>query len=317
MPVLDMPLHELERYMGAPRPDDFDAYWDEALLEVRDTAYALVPADFSAPGYECSLLTFTGVGGARVGGKFIRPLREGRLPAVAVFHGYRGNSGDFFNLLPYAAAGMAVFALDVRGQMGISEDNLPSSGNTLLGHIVRGLEAYDPRRLYYRNVFLDTVQSVRILMGMPFVDEARVGVTGGSQGGALAVACAGLELRVKAAASAYPFLSDFRRVWEMDMGKRAYEELEYFIRWRDPLHEHIQEMFRTLDYIDVSHLAPRIKARTHFFLTLQDDICPPSTQFAVLNNAPQPKSRDIYYNHGHEGLPGMGDRTLRFLLEAL
>ena len=58
-----------------------------------------------------NILTFTGVGGAQVGGKFIRPLGEGMLPGVVVFHGYRGNSGDFFNLLPYAAAGMAVFWL--------------------------------------------------------------------------------------------------------------------------------------------------------------------------------------------------------------
>ncbi|NLV58369.1 MAG: acetylxylan esterase [Clostridiales bacterium] len=317
MPILDMPLAELERYQGAPIPGDFDAYWEEALSQVEDRAYTIAPSDFSLPGYECSILTFTGVGGAQVGGKFIRPLGEGMLPGVVVFHGYRGNSGDFFNLLPYAAAGMAVFAMDVRGQMGISQDNFVSTGNTLLGHIVRGLEEYNPKRLFYRNVFLDTVQSVRILMSMPFVDAMRVGVTGGSQGGALATACAGLEPRVKVAAIAYPFLSDYRRVWEMDMGKRAYEELEYFIRWRDPLHERLEDMFRTLDYIDVSHLAPRIKARTHFFLTLQDDICPPSTQFAVYNNTPEPKSRDIYYNHGHEGLPRMGDRTLRFLLENL
>lgn len=317
MPMLDMPLRELERYRGAPRPDDMDAYWDEALKEVTDTSYVLEPSDFQVPGYECATLFFEGTGGARVGGKFIRPLRGGKLPAIAVFHGYRGNSGDFFHLLPYAAAGMVVFALDARGQMGVSEDTFRSRGNTMQGLIVRGLEEYDPKRLYFRDVFLDTVQGVRILMEMPFVDASRVGVAGGSQGGALSTACAALEPRVKAAAITYPFLSDFRRVWEMDMCKLAYEELSYFIRWRDPLHEHMEQMFHALDYIDVSHLAPRIRARTHFFLTLQDEMCPPSTQFAVYNNAPQPKTRDLYYNHGHEDLPLMADRALMFLQRTL
>ena len=79
----------------------------------------------------------------------------------------------------------------------------------------------------------------------------------------------------------------------------------------------MEQMFHALDYIDVSHLAPRIRARTHFFLTLQDEMCPPSTQFAVYNNAPQPKTRDLYYNHGHEDLPLMADRALMFLQRTL
>ena len=51
---------------------------------------------------------------------------------------------------------------------------------------------------------------------------------GGSQGGALTIACAALEPRVKKLAPVFPFLSDYRRVWEMDLAKDAYAELRPF-----------------------------------------------------------------------------------------
>jgi cephalosporin-C deacetylase len=58
-------------------------------------------------------------------------------------------------------------------------------------------------------------------MDMPDVDENRVGATGASQGGALTLACAALEPRIKRAAPVYPFLCDYRRVWDIDQTKDA------------------------------------------------------------------------------------------------
>ncbi len=35
MPIVDLPLAELRKYKGInPCPDDFDAYWDEAIAEM-------------------------------------------------------------------------------------------------------------------------------------------------------------------------------------------------------------------------------------------------------------------------------------------
>lgn len=47
---------------------------------------------------------------------------QGLAPAVVNFHGYTGNSGNWFDKLPFAAAGYVVAALDCRGQGGLSED---------------------------------------------------------------------------------------------------------------------------------------------------------------------------------------------------
>ena len=69
MPVIDMPVSQLETYRGvSPRPADFDAYWAKALsdLEAQDLAVEFVPAAFQTDKAECYDLYFTGVGGSRV-----------------------------------------------------------------------------------------------------------------------------------------------------------------------------------------------------------------------------------------------------------
>ncbi|HWP04393.1 MAG TPA: acetylxylan esterase [Polyangiaceae bacterium] len=320
MPTIDMPLAELERYMGRnPRPADFDAYWERALGEMRavDPAVELVPAKIQTSFAECFHLYFTGVRGARLHAKLVRPRApKGRCPALLRFHGYSMNSGDFADKLAWAAAGFVVAALDVRGQGGLSEDAGAVRGNTLQGHIIRGLED-EPDALLFRHVFLDTALLARVVAAMPEVDSERLGAAGASQGGALTLACAALEPRIKRLAPVYPFLSDYRRVWEMDLAKDAYHELQLFFRRHDPTHERIDHWFERLGYIDVQHLAPRIRGEVMMTVGLMDGICPPSTQFAAYNKIASKKSRVIYPDYAHEHLPGHNDREWEFFAPLL
>ncbi|ASS68552.1 MULTISPECIES: alpha/beta fold hydrolase [unclassified Paenibacillus] len=318
MPMLDMPLEELRRYEGRnPRPADFDAYWERALAEMKaiDPQVELVPAAFQVPHAECFDLYFTGVKGARIHAKYVRPKNIPQPhPALLHFHGYSGHSGDWMDKLGYAALGFSFFSLDVRGQGGSSEDVGGVKGNTLQGHIIRGLDG-EPDDLLFRHIFLDTAQLAGIAMGMPEVDPERVGATGWSQGGALTIACAALEPRIKRAAPVYPFLSDYQRVWEMDQAKDAYEELRGYFRRFDPRHRREEEIFTRLGYIDIQHLASRITAEVLLGVGLMDSICPPSTQFAAYNKIASPKSLEIYPDYGHEGLPGLHDDIVQFMLK--
>ena len=205
-------------------------------------------------------------------------------------------------------------ALDCRGQGGLSEDAGGVPGNTLNGHIIRGLDGA-PEDLLFRQLFLDTAQLAGLVMGMEGVDPARVGAMGGSQGGGLTLACAALEPRIKLAAPVFPFLCDYQRVWQLDLAVNAYQELRDYFRRFDPCHQREGEVFTRLGYIDVQHLAPRIRARTMMGVGLMDQVCPPSTQFAAYNKITAPKSLAVYPDFGHESLPGHADRTFEFLMQ--
>ncbi len=317
MPLIDMSLEELKKYEGSsPCPADIDEYWDRAISEMKevDPQVELIPAKFQVPFAECYDLYFTGVKGARVHAKYIRPKNSiEKHPAIVQFHGYSGNCGDWQDKLSYVAMGYSIAAMDCRGQGGLSEDVGGVKGNTYKGHIIRGLDGCADN-LLFRHIFLDTAQLAGIVMSMPEVDEDRVGALGGSQGGALTLACAALEPRIKKLAPFYPFLCDYKRVWEMDLAKDAYLELRDYFRQFDPRHEREDEVFMKLGYIDLQNIVKRIQGEVFMNVGLMDTICPPSTQFAAYNKITSKKSVDIYPDYGHEYIPEASDKVYEFMM---
>ena len=317
MPGVDRPLSEPKNYRGInPKPADFEEFWRRALEELDGTnpEPELLPVDpLGSRKVETFDLRFTGVGGARVYAKYLRPSEQKKpSPSLLLFHNYNGNSGNWNDKLPYVLEGFSVAAMDCRGQGGRSSDPGGVSGSTQHGHIVRGL-ADGPDKLLFRQIFLDAVQLARVTAS--FSETSEVYCMGSSQGGGLAIACAALEPLIKRCVALYPFLSDYQRVWEMDLAKDSYSDLTAYLRTFDPHHE--TGLFETLGYIDVHHLASRVQAKVLMALTLMDRVCPPSTQFAVYNNLPGDKEAVIYRDFGHENLPGFHDRAFRFLIETI
>ena len=319
MAMIDLPLNELKQYQGInPRPADLDNYWNSALQELQavEPNVELVPGDFTTNFADCFDLYFTGVRGARIHAKYLRPkkLHEKKCPALLHFHGYGGNSGDWYDKLPFVATGFVVAALDCRGQGGLSQDVGGVTGCTDTGHIIRGLDD-KAENLLYHHIFLDTVQLASIVMAQDHVDPDRLGAMGGSQGGGLALACAALEPRVKRTAATFPFLCDYKRAWHLDMDNSAYIELRNFFRQFDPLHEREEEIFTRLGYIDIQHLVHRIKGQVLMAATLRDMVCPPSTQFAAFNKISCAKQLLLYEDHGHEYIPYLSDRIFEFITQ--
>jgi cephalosporin-C deacetylase len=79
MPIIDMPLNELKTYNGInPKPEDFEQYWERALDEMNSTdpRAELIPASFESIAAECFDLYFTGVKGARIHAKLLKPKKE-------------------------------------------------------------------------------------------------------------------------------------------------------------------------------------------------------------------------------------------------
>ena len=208
-----------------------------------------------------------------------------------------------------------MLALDCRGQAGRSIDAGTPTRETHLGHIVRGL--YEgPNALLYRSMFTDLVRAVRVLMELPGVDSERVGVQGKSQGGGLALAFAALEPRVRAVVSVYPFLCDYRRVWEMDLATDAYEELTGSLG----ASTHATNGSRSSSPPSATSTCSTSRG---FAVTCCSSprspigCARPRPQFAAYNKIIAPKQAIAYPDFGHENLPEVNDLIKRFLDDRL
>jgi cephalosporin-C deacetylase len=206
-----------------------------------------------------------------------------------------------------------VTALDVRSQGFESEcdKGIYHNGN---GQIFRDLDR-EPENLIYRNIFLDCARLARVTAEI--AGTKQVVTHGGSQGGALSTACAALAPDVvKLALITFPFLSDYKRVWEMDLAVAAYDEIRTYFRKYDPRHEREDEVFTKLGYVDIQFLALRITAEVLMVTGLMDTICPPSTQFTMYNKITSKNEVIFYPDFGHEGLPGLEDIYFKRVMAA-
>lgn len=318
MSVEIMSLEEMQQYQGTnPKPADFDSFWNKgiSLVKEKNCNTELIPAGIKMNGAECFHLYFDGIDGARIHAKYLRPVGAvKKCPVVFLFHGYTGSSGDWWEKLAWIHQGFAVAAMDCRGQAGLSQDFGGTSGSTYLGHIVRGLLDAPENLLYYK-IFLDTAMLVKAVRAFDEIDDTNMSVHGGSQGGGLSLVCAALNPDIKKAAVLYPFLSDYKRAWDLNCLNSAYEELRLFFRYHDPRHEHEAEFFTKLGYIDIQYLVPRIKADVLWATALKDQAVPASTQFAAYNHLTCNKKMLLYPEHDHENLPGYVDECFKFICE--
>ena len=218
VPISASRLRELESCKGAnPIPEDFDEFWAKRMAEADavDLDYEIVPSKI--PTFDtCTYydLWFTGMGGARVYAKYVVPATEGKHPLVLQFHGYPGCTRSWAEQSSFPGMGCAILSMDNPGQGGRSEDVGGFKGTTVSGHLIAGLDG-GPENLYYVRLYQDQRILCRIARELDGVDLSRVFVNGSSQGGGMGLACCALNSDlINRASILYPFLSDFREVFE-------------------------------------------------------------------------------------------------------
>ncbi len=305
MPRFDLGLSELESYLPDLRePLDFDAFWTTTLAESRAQAVAPVLTPESTPFTTLDVfdVTFSGFGGDPVKAWLSVPRNiDGPLPAVVEYIGYNGGRGLPVERLAWASAGYAHLLMDTRGQGsgwgsgGATPDPHPT-GPAVPGFMTRGIES--PETYYYRRVFTDAALAVDAVRAMPNIDPARVAVAGGSQGGGIALAAAGLSDGLVAAMPDVPFLCHFERAVGFTGGDPYQEIVRYLSVYRGA----DERVFNTLSYFDGASHAKRADAAALFSVALMDDVCPPSTVFAAYNHyAAADKAIEVYTHNQHEG----------------
>ena len=311
MAFFDLSLDELKNYKpDRHEPADFDSFWTETLAEARQHPLnaQFDPVDYKLKTVECFDVTFAGFGGQPIKGWLLLPReRSGRLPCVVEFIGYGGGRGLPFDWLGWPSAGFAVFVMDTRGQgsswrAGDTPDPDAGASAHYPGFMTVGI--LDPKTYYYRRVFTDAVRAVEAARSHPAVDAGRVAVTGGSQGGGIAIAAGGLDPSVAVVMPDVPFLCHYRRATEIVDTMPYYEIVRYCKVHR----EKVETVFNTLSYFDGVNLAARCQTRALFSVGLMDDICPPSTVFAAYNHWAGPKDIRVWPYNNHEG-----GETIQFL----
>jgi cephalosporin-C deacetylase len=303
--LFDLPLEELKTYNPPlDEPGDFNGFWSATIAEARrhPLGVQFVKYESHLKMVEAYDVTFRGYAGQPVKGWFLVPaLRKGPLPCVVEFIGYGGGRGLPQDWLVYPTAGYALFVMDTRGQgsvwrTGDTPDPEVDGGNPQIpGFMTRGI--LDKNTYYYRRVFTDAVRAVEAARTHEAVDPARVAVTGGSQGGGITIAVAGLVPDVRLALPDVPFLCHFPKAVTMT-DSYPYAEIRDFLK-RHRHHE--QAVWETLRYFDGRSFASRAKQRTLFSVALMDDICPPSTVFSAYNRWAGPKEIGVWPFNGHEG----------------
>ena len=218
MPWYDLPLERLREYRTSTQePDGLDDWWAARLREARDRARP-VTVTAHEPGlyapFEVSDVEFSGGAGERVRAWYIAPAGRTASGVVVKFIGYGGGRSVPAEHLLLPALGYAVLVMDSRGQGGRWSSGATADGigtgpeNSLV--MTRGITT--PEEYYYTRMFTDAalaVDTARELAGRP---DARIAVSGGSQGGALALAAAALRPDAVAVCHAdVPFLCDIQR----------------------------------------------------------------------------------------------------------
>lgn len=284
--------------------EDFKAFWDNNLKDLAKVApnykLTLVP-EYSEIDYDIYLVEMRSFGNELIRGYYAKPKREGKHPVIVEYMGYGSQ--------PYPPNrwwdGFAYFVLSIRGQA------LNQPTNRFGTWITYGLENKDD--YYYRGAFLDVVRALDFVSSRPEIDAERIGVRGGSQGGALSFVAAALDKRVKVAAPNIPFLSDYPDYFKIVHWPKSdfdnYMAAHPDAKWDD--------VYNLLTYFDIKNLAQWIECPLIMGIGVQDEVCPPHINFAAYNQVKSEKRWMAFPDFGHSVGKVYNDAAMAFFKEKL
>lgn len=301
-------------------PAGFDDFWRRTLAaDVGRGDPSFVTVESSLRSIVVEDVTFAGFGGHPVKGWMLTPATGSPHGTVIQFLGNNTGRGlpEQWTLLP--SAGYATFVMDNRGQTGpASVGDTPDpvgSGPQIIGRMTSGIA--HPEEYYYRRLFTDAVCAVdavrrRTAAGAatgtavgaetstavgPAAGGPKIFVAGGSQGGATALAVAGLCDDLAGVLVDVPLLCDIRRAVETATAG-PYLEILDLVRTRRGDEDAV---FDVLSFFDGTHFASRARIPALFSVGLLDPVCPAgSVQAAFAAYAGAEKTLCTYPYDGHE-----------------
>lgn len=290
-------------------PEDFEAFWTkgkEDLAKVPvNPVLTLMPERCTAKAnvYHVQIDNIKG----KIYGILCTPKKEGKYPAILHVPGagIRPYYGDVWE----AEAGFVSFTIGIHG----IPVNLDQS---VYNNLMQGaLNSYwtinldDKDKAYYKRVYLGCVRAVDFIETLECFNGEDIGVTGGSQGGALSIVTAGLDERIDFLAAFYPALSDLTGFLHGRAG--GWPKM-----FRDE-YTNKPEKIETSKYFDVVNFARFVKVPGWYSWGYNDNVCPPTSMYAAYNVLPAKKEIHIFQESQHWTFPEQQELKNDWLFEKL
>lgn len=295
-------------------PADFVQFWDQAKTELAkiplDAKMILLPerCTETVNVYQVNLQNYRV--GTRVYGILCVPKKEGKYPAILKVPGagIRPYFGDV------ATAEKGVITLEI-GIHGIPVNLDPDVYTNLAAGALNGYQNMnldDRDRYYYKRVYLGCVRANDFLVSLPQFDGTNLGVTGGSQGGALSIITAALDPRIKFLAAFYPALSDVTGYIKGRAGGWPHLFDKNNLAFNNK-----KDKLETARYYDVVNFARLLKVPGMYSWGFNDETCPPTSMYAAYNVISAPKTLFLSLETGHWTYPEQTEKLSNWLLAQL
>lgn len=275
------------------KPGDFDQFWADTKAELAavkpEYKVTLIP-DSTKDNRNIYLVEMKSLGNITVRGWLSLPkttIKNKKFDVILGLPGYQVTLNPSGGLDP----DQAIFYLNVRGQ-GNSSDAIKT---TRAGYITYGLD--NKNKYVMRGAIMDCVRAVDFIYSRKDLDHDRILVTGGSMGGYLCAALAGLDDRVALYSAQNPILCDIRNLAE-EVNWPFYD-IKTFVKTRPGLT--FDQVLNNLDYFDAKNFATGIHRPILVGVGFLDPLAPPPNEYVFYNNIhARDKKLMSYADLGHE-----------------
>lgn len=296
MSYRDMHIAKYEKMVTAPDvPEDFHSFWAQMVKRSEEKPITYTRKEVKTPYCLLDLyeIRYSAADDTEVVAWFQVPKNiPGKKPCIVRFHGGSGQKGISWTIV---GAGMCCLMIDVRGQGGDTVDNgVYHSGGDYNHGMQSGI--LDKNEYYLGNVYLDAYRAVEVAAMQEEVDPERIGVSGGSQGGGMALVTAALNKRVKAADVHCPSYTCMHNRMENRSG--VIGRITDYI-FRHP--EHLELIWDNVRYFDGLNHAPDITVPTFVGLTMDDKVCLPQFTYSAYKALNCEKEIRYYPYSPHSG----------------
>lgn len=229
----------------------------------------------------------------KIYGILCKPKANGKYPAI--LHVPGAGIRPYYGDVAGAEMGFVTFQIGIHG-IPVNLDPVVYTDlmtGPLEGYMNSNLD--DKDFYYFKRVYLGCVRSIDFIESLDCFDGKNIGVTGGSQGGALSIITAGLDSRIDYLAAFYPALSDLPGYLHDRAGGWPHMFRNTFTNK--------PEKVETSKYFDVVNFARFVKVPGWYSWGYNDNVCPPTSMHAAYNVIPGKKELHVFQDTQHWTYP--------------